>query len=96
MKFHDTATIIKNQTMPELSRFYGLEISFKFNDHLPPHIHVKHDGAISLVLIKTGDVLKGPLQGQGAKMIKEWVLLHQEELNYVWETKETITIEPLK
>jgi len=39
--------------MPELSRFYGLEISFRFSDHLPPHIHVKHEGEMSLVLIDT-------------------------------------------
>jgi len=82
--------------MPELSRFYGLEISFRFNDHLPPHIHVKYEGAVSLVSIESGEVLKGPLQGQGSKMIKEWVLLHQEELFHVWATKETIRIEPLK
>jgi len=82
--------------MPELSRFYGLEISFRFNDHLPPHIHVKYNGQMSLVLIETGEVIKGPLSGQGARMIKNWVLLHQEELRKVWTTKEPIKIEPLK
>lgn len=82
--------------MPEISRFYGLEISFRFNDHQPPHVHVKHDGDTSMVSIETGEVLQGNLKGAGANMIKDWVEMHKEELLEIWDTKKVIKIAPLE
>jgi len=28
--------------MPELSRFFGIIISIYYNDHQPPHFHVRY------------------------------------------------------
>ena len=30
--------------MPEISRFYGIVISMYYDDHNPPHFHVRYGG----------------------------------------------------
>lgn len=82
--------------MPLISSFYGLEISFRFNDHEPPHVHVWHEGDTSMVSIETGEVMQGNLKGAGKNMIKDWVTMHHDELMEIWETKETKSIPPLE
>lgn len=45
--------------MPELCRFYGIVIKIYFNDHAPPHFHVRyaeHDAAVD---IETLGVVQG-------------------------------------
>lgn len=51
-----------------------------FDDHLPPHIHVEYQGAEALVAIDTGDLIEGRLPKKAAKLIRNWCLDHQAEL----------------
>jgi len=37
--------------MPELSRFLGISILMYFDDHNPPHFHVKYDEYRALISI---------------------------------------------
>lgn len=81
--------------MPVIAIFYGLEVSFYFNDHVPPHVHVKYNGKTSMVSIETGEVLEGELKGRGKDLIKEWIELNREELMQIWEKKEAKKLPPL-
>ena len=37
--------------MPEISRFFGIVISMNYDDHNPPHFHVRYGGARATVEI---------------------------------------------
>jgi hypothetical protein len=45
--------------MPELSRFYGVQIKMYFDDHNPPHFHAKYAGEEALIEIETLEVVAG-------------------------------------
>ena len=38
--------------MPEMSRFYGIEIKVFHNDNQPPHFHAEYGGGQFLVAIE--------------------------------------------
>ena len=82
--------------MPTISAFYGLTVTMHFNEHLPPHVHILHDGKSAVVLIETGEIYIGALKPQAARMAREWVLLHKQELMELWTTQEFRTIKPLE
>ena len=42
--------------MPEISRFYGIVVFMNFNDHLPPHFHVRYSGYKASISIEDGIV----------------------------------------
>jgi len=35
--------------MPEISRFFGIIIAMNYNDHAPPHFHVRYGGQKALI-----------------------------------------------
>ncbi|HEX7029874.1 MAG TPA: DUF4160 domain-containing protein, partial [Gammaproteobacteria bacterium] len=35
--------------MPEISRFFGMVIAMFYNDHAPPHFHVKYGDREALI-----------------------------------------------
>ena len=82
--------------MPTISEFYGIKIYMYFTEHEPSHIHVFHEGNVAVVDIKTGAPLHGSLKPRARKMVQEWVLLHQEELENIWNTKKMVKIAPLE
>jgi hypothetical protein len=45
--------------MPEISKFYGIRIEMFFNDHNPPHFHVKYGQYKAEMDIRTLGILKG-------------------------------------
>lgn len=82
--------------MPTISKFYGMTIYMYPVDHEPPHIHVIHDGIAYAISIETGEELyKQPLKPHAKRMLREWISLHREELQELWETKEMRKIKPL-
>ena len=73
-------------TMPEVSRFYGISIRIELNDHNPPHFHAIYGGRRASVSIEGNPVVRGrgfPLRA--SRMVREWALIHQEELLAAWE-----------
>lgn len=42
--------------MPEISSFYGIVIYMYFNEHNPPHFHVKYGEYNAIVTIEDGIV----------------------------------------
>jgi hypothetical protein len=55
-----------------------------FNDHEPPHFHVRYQGFRAHVLIATGEVIDGRLPPAAARMVKEWTELRRDALMRNW------------
>jgi hypothetical protein len=47
--------------MPEISRFFGIIIAMFYNDHAPPHFHVRYGGQAATIEIETLRLLDGKL-----------------------------------
>ena len=69
-----------------------------FDDHSPPHFHVKYGEYRASINIKDGTI-KGNLPRRALNLVFEWLDLHQEELLDNWrriENRQTLlNIEPL-
>jgi hypothetical protein len=55
-----------------------------YNDHDPPHFHARYAEHRARVAIADGEVLDGHLPPRAARMVKEWVGLHRNELEQDW------------
>ncbi len=88
------------QPMPEISKFYGIRIEMFFNDHNPPHFHVKYGEYKAEMDIRTLGILKGWLPPKAQSLVIEWALAHREELVTDWqlarEHKTLNSIQPLE
>ena len=71
--------------MPTISEFYGLVIQMYYNDHSPPHFHVRYAGAKATVGIQRLTLLTGNLPRTAERLVLEWATLHQTELMEDWE-----------
>jgi len=84
--------------MPEISSFYGIIIMMLFDDHNPPHFHVKYGEYRAVININDGTI-KGTLPRRALNLVFEWLDLHREELLDNWrriENRQTLlSIEPL-
>jgi len=80
--------------MPILAVFFGMVVRMWHDDHPPPHIHVEYQGFEALVEIRTGLVKQGRLPRKAAAIVKDWCLLHQDELLANW--KKAQQFEPLE
>ena len=86
--------------MPEIARFFGIIIRMFYDDHNPPHFHVEF-GDKKAVIDFRGNILLGDLGSRTAlKLVREWIDLHQSELNEDWELaragKQIKKIDPLE
>ncbi|HVX87116.1 MAG TPA: DUF4160 domain-containing protein [Phycisphaerae bacterium] len=71
--------------MPEISRFYGIIITMYYLDHPPPHFHVRYNEMRATVRLDNLSVHAGKLSGRVADLVREWAVLHQEELQDNWQ-----------
>jgi hypothetical protein len=70
--------------MPEVSRFFGIVVQMYYDDHQPPHFHVRYAGRKALIAIESMAVLRGGLSPRALGMVTEWAALHREELMEDW------------
>jgi len=84
--------------MAEISNFYGIIISMQYNDHNPPHFHVRY-GEYRATITITNSIVNGKLPRRALNLVFEWLDLHKEELLENWERienrKELQKINPL-
>lgn len=77
--------------MPPVSHPFkqgALVILMNYNDHSPPHVHVKYQGDVGSyrldirneIWLKSGRVLPPALR----RMVETWVEVHREELLEQW------------
>jgi hypothetical protein len=85
--------------MPELSRFLGIVITMYFDDHNPPHFHVRYNRDRAVISVNDLYILEGKLPPRVLGLVMEWAGLHKDELlknwNMVQETGKWFKIEPL-
>ena len=81
--------------MPEICRFLGIVISMYFNEHNPPHFHVRYNDYRAVMDIRTLNVLDGELPARVRGLVEEWAELNRLELLSMWDSKEFHKINPL-
>ena len=85
--------------MPEVSRFLGMVVTMYFEDHPPPHIHVRYGDQRIVIAIETLEVLAGSLPPRCTELVREWAALHRDEICDNWTRLErggkVAPIEPL-
>lgn len=62
--------------MPELSRFFGIIVMMFYDDHPPPHFHVRYGSQKAIVAIEALALLDGRLSPRALGMVMEWAALH--------------------
>ncbi len=70
-------------------------------DHLPPHFHARYSEFVTLIDIRTGELLEGELARRALRLIQDWAELHRTELLENWNEGQSDNpdfrkIEPLK
>lgn len=85
--------------MPEISRFFGIVVTMYFNDHNPPHFHVRYEESRATIQIETLEITAGRLPPRVLGLTVEWASLHRQELLDNWTLLATAgkfhKIEPL-
>ena len=81
--------------MPEISRFLGIVITMYFDEHDPPHFHVRYNEHRASVDIRTLNISVGSLPAKVRGLVVEWAELHKDELLSMWNSKDFHNIEPL-
>jgi hypothetical protein len=81
--------------VPEIARFLGIIVSMYFDEHDPPHIHVRYNEHRASMDIRSLNLIAGELPARVRGLVEEWVELHRDELLRMWETGEFHKVEPL-
>ncbi len=71
--------------MPTISAFYGILIQMFWDDHAPPHFHVRYAEYKAVIDIETLSITAGKLPSQAQRMVKEWAQQYKAELLNDWE-----------
>jgi Domain of unknown function (DUF4160) len=72
--------------LPTIAYFLGIAVRMFFNDHDPPHFHVRYQGYRARVLISDGEIIDGTLPASVRRLIKEWTALRRGALMRNWQT----------
>lgn len=70
--------------MPRIAEFYGLVVSMYWDDHPPPHFHVRYGEHEALVVIDDGSIYSGSLPRRALRLARTWRALHVDELLDAW------------
>ncbi|BCL37248.1 DUF4160 domain-containing protein [Nostoc sp. MS1] len=71
--------------MPEICRFLGIIITMYYNDHPPPHFHVRYNQQKAIIEIESLTILEGQLTPRVRDLVIEWATLHKSELLENWQ-----------
>ena len=66
-----------------------------FDEHNPPHLHVRYNEHRASMEIRTLNLMAGSLPARVRGLVEEWAELHQEELLQMWESQDFHKVEPL-
>jgi len=66
--------------VPEISRFFGIVVAMYYDDHPPPHFHVRYGEHRAILEIGAPGILAGQLPKRALRLVTEWAALHQAEL----------------
>jgi hypothetical protein len=71
--------------MPEISRFFVISITMYFDDHNPPHFHVRYNDFRAIISINELRIIDGDLPPRVLGLVMEWAGLHKNELLENWD-----------
>ncbi len=74
--------------MPEISRFYGIVIGMFYDEHRPPHFHVRYAEHQAVIRINDLRLSEGRLPRRMLGLVTEWATQHRAELLANWEAIE--------
>jgi hypothetical protein len=75
--------------LPTIAYFLGIAVRMFFNDHDPPHFHVRYQQFRARVRIEDGQIIDGRLPPTVTRLVKEWTVLRREELTKNWVAART-------
>ncbi len=81
--------------MPEICRFLGIIVSMYFDEHNPPHFHVRYNEYRASFEIESLNIIAGKVPVKVRGLVEEWAELHKTELLEMWDSKDFHKIEPL-
>jgi len=81
--------------MPEICRFLGIVITMYFDEHNPPHFHVRYNEFRASIEIESLNVMTGRLPARVRGLVEEWAELHRRELLAMWASQEFHKLDPL-
>lgn len=86
--------------MPEISRFLGIVITMYYEEHDPPHFHVRYNEFKAAFSIENLTLLHGKLPPRVIGLVLDWASQHKKELLADWQLaknfEELKTIKPLE
>ena len=89
--------MINQIVMPEIVRFYGIisKMFLKPKEHETSHIHAIYNEYVGLFNIKTYEMFEGDLPSKAQELVKEWLSLHSDELQEMWNKQIITKLPPL-
>jgi len=75
--------------MPEISRFFGITVFMYFDEHNPPHFHVKYGEDRAVISINDLKLMEGKIPKRALALVLEWANEHRDELLKNWNSLET-------
>jgi hypothetical protein len=74
--------------MPTIAYFLGISVRMFFNDHDPPHFHVRYQG-FRANSDSSGEVIDGRVPPAVARILREWTDLRRAALMRNWHAGRT-------
>jgi len=71
--------------MPEICRFFGIIVSMNYNEHEPPHFHVRYGEQAAMIGIGALTLIEGNLSPRVLGLVIEWASMHLPELQEDWQ-----------
>ena len=71
--------------MPELSRFYGIIIAMYYDDHVPPHFHIRYGRQRAIMAVDNLMIIEGDVSPRVRGLVTEWAASHREALQEDWD-----------
>jgi hypothetical protein len=66
-----------------------------FNEHNPPHFHIRYNEYRAVINIRTLNIMDGHLPARVRGLVEEWAEMNQQELIVMWESKDFHQLKPL-
>jgi hypothetical protein len=71
--------------VPTISSFYGITVRIHWNEHMPPHFHVRYAEWKASIVIETLAVMKGRMPRRALALVLEWAAEHRAALMENWQ-----------
>lgn len=71
-------------------------VTMYYDDHPPPHFHVRYGGFRAILEIETAGVVAGALPPRALGLVTEWAALRRAELEANWDrARRQAPLEPI-